>query len=337
MLRRRMNEPMNALSRRQMLHTASCGFGYLAMSGIAGATLDARPPRVRSSAQRVIFLNMAGGPAQLDTFDYKPLLNKLAGQSLPASFKAPITAMGETKSPLLECKRTWKQYGQCGLWISDWFQNVAQHADDLAVIHSCASSGINHAGGVCSMNTGSVFGGRPSLGAWASYGLGTENQNLPGYVVLSAGRGTSGGASLWQSGFLPSSYAGVLFRNQGEPVLNLKNPPGIPMALQRKGLDALMELNQSRYDQFRDPEIASRIAAYELAFRMQAAAPELIDIKAEQAGRTNRQTIYAKDAGAKAWATQPIPDALAKRVRDAARAAQSATGTASGSDMPRTP
>jgi hypothetical protein len=125
--------------------------------------------------------------------------------------------------------------------------------------------------------------GLPTIGSWLNYGLGSMSKNLPGYVVLSAGRGTSGGASFGRAVSCRSSYAGVLFRNQGEPVLNLKNPPGIPMALQRKGLDALMELNQSRYDQFRDPEIASRIAAYELAFRMQAAAPELIDIRDEDA------------------------------------------------------
>src|SRR5688572_17619092 len=166
-------------SRRQFLRSAGCGFGAVALAALTGDSLfgavgplvDA-PKQIAKrpgKAKHVIFLFMEGGPSHLDTFDYKPLLNKLAGQPLPASFGTPLTAAGEGKSPLLACQRAWQQHGQSGLWISDWFTEVARHADDLAVIRSCASSGINHAGGVCSMNTGSIFGGRPSLGAWASY------------------------------------------------------------------------------------------------------------------------------------------------------------------------
>ncbi|NBV87888.1 MAG: DUF1501 domain-containing protein, partial [Verrucomicrobia bacterium] len=170
-------------SRREFLQRAGCGFGAVALAALTQPSASASTPPLHSTAAKiphhkaraknVIFLFMEGGPSHLDTFDYKPLLNQLAGQRLPQSFKPPLTAMGETNAPLLECKRAWKQRGQSGLWVSDWFENVAEHADDLTVIRSCVSSGINHAGGVCSMNTGSVFGGRPSLGAWVSYGLGT--------------------------------------------------------------------------------------------------------------------------------------------------------------------
>ncbi|MCB1227816.1 MAG: DUF1501 domain-containing protein, partial [Verrucomicrobiales bacterium] len=194
------------LSRRHFLETAGSGFGAVALAALLGEEAAAAPatlPHRTARAKNVIFLFMEGGPSHLDTFDYKPLLNQLAGQSLPESFKPPITAMGETNAPLLECRRTWKQHGQSGLWISDWFSHVAQHADDLAVINSCASSGINHAGGVCSMNTGSVFGGRPSLGAWASYGLGTENRNLPAFVVIKDSEATVvNGVRNWGNGFM---------------------------------------------------------------------------------------------------------------------------------------
>jgi hypothetical protein len=158
---------------------------------------------------------------------------------------------------------------------------MSKQADDWLMIRSLHTDQFNHHPGQLVLHCGRPQFGLPTIGSWLNYGLGSMSRNLPGYVVLTSGRGTSGGASLWQSGFLPSTYAGVLFRNQGEPVLNLKNPPGIPMSLQRKGLDTLMELNQSRHDQVRDPEIVSRIAAYELAFRMQASAPELIDLKGE--------------------------------------------------------
>src|SRR6186997_1012320 len=156
--------PANYLTRRDMLLQAGTGFGALAFSSLLAKEVRAgslRQPHHPAKAKSVIFLFMEGGPSHLDTFDYKPLLNQLAGQQLPASFKPPITAMGETKSPLLECKRNWKHRGESGLWISDWFENVPQHAADLAVIRSCVSDGINHAGGVCMINTGSVFGGRP--------------------------------------------------------------------------------------------------------------------------------------------------------------------------------
>ena len=273
-------------SRRDFLQTAGCGFGAVALSALMGDTADAAPlqmPHRAAKAKSVIFLFMEGGPSHLDTFDYKPLLNKLAGQSLPESFKPPITAMGESNSPLLECKRTWKRHGQSGLWVSDWFQNVARHADDLAVIHSCASSGINHAGGVCSMNTGSVFGGRPSLGAWASYGLGTANRNLPAFVVIKDSEATVvNGVRNWGNGFMPAVYQGVEFNSDGTPIKYLDNPNGVDRLRQRDKLDLLGELNRG-YGETRasNTELDARIRGYELAYQMQAEAPQAVDLSQE--------------------------------------------------------
>jgi hypothetical protein len=228
-------------TRREFLQTAGCGFGAVALAALMGEQAQASPlrlPHRAARAKNVIFLFMEGGPSHLDTFDHKPLLNKLAGQSLPASFGMPLTAAGEGKSPLLECKRTWKQHGQGGLWVSDWFPHVARHADDLAMIHSCASSGINHAGGVCSMNTGSIFGGRPSLGAWASYGLGTENKNLPSFVVIKDSEATVvNGVRNWGNGFMPAVYQGVEFNSDGTPIKYLDNPKGVDRQRQRDMLD----------------------------------------------------------------------------------------------------
>nr|WP_256200264.1 DUF1501 domain-containing protein [Verrucomicrobium spinosum] len=184
--------------------------------------------------------------------------------------------------------------------FSDLLPHLATCADDLLMVRSMHTDQFNHHPGQLLLHSGRATFGLPTMGSWLNYGLGSESQNLPGYVVLTAGRGTSGGASLWQSGFLPSHYAGVLFRNQGEPVLNLQNPEGLPPELQRRGLDALMELNQARFDQFKDPEIRSRISAYELAFRMQSAAPELIDLKGETAQTLEMYGVNRKDMDVKA-------------------------------------
>ena len=243
------------------------------------AKLPHRPAR----AKNVIFLFMEGGPSHLDTFDPKPLLNKLAGQKLPPSYKTPVLAMGESNAPLLESKRTWKQRGQSGLWISDWFEHVAQHADDLAVIHSCVSDGINHAGGVCQMNTGSIFGGRPSLGAWVNYGLGSMNQNLPGFVVIKDSEGNVvNGVRNWGTGFMPAVYQGVEFNSDGVPIKYLDNPKGMTAGRQRDKLDLLATLNKdygaTRAD---NTELEARIRAYELAYQMQAEAPKVVDLSAE--------------------------------------------------------
>lgn len=271
-------------SRKDFLQTAGAGFGALALASLeANASPVAPLPHHVTKAKNVIFLFMEGGPSHLDTFDRKPLLNQLAGQSLPASFKTPLTAAGEGKSPLLVSPRNWQQHGQGGLWISDWFPQVAQHADDLAVIRSCASSGINHAGGVCSMNTGSIFGGRPSLGAWASYGLGTENQNLPAFVVIKdSGSTVVNGVRNWGSGFMPAVYQGVEFKSNGTPVKYLANPKGVDRQRQRDKLDLLATLNRDfNAGRESNTELEARIQSYELAYQMQAEAPGAVDLSRE--------------------------------------------------------
>ncbi|MHA3775069.1 DUF1501 domain-containing protein [Verrucomicrobiota bacterium sgz303538] len=291
-------------SRRDFLRRAGCGFGAVALAALMGERVLAAPtsatptlpqlPGTAGKAKNVIFLFMEGGPSHLDTFDYKPLLNKLAGQKLPASFKEPILAMGESNAPLLESKRVWKQRGQSGLWVSDWFENVAQHADDLAVIHSCVSDGINHAGGVCQMNTGSVFGGRPSLGAWVNYGLGTENQNLPGFVVIKDSEGTVvNGVRNWGAGFMPAVYQGVEFNSDGVPIKYLDNPKGMTTERQRDKLDLLAALNKD-YGATRtgNTELDARIRSYELAYQMQAEAPKAVDLSAET---TATKALYGMD------------------------------------------
>ena len=280
-------------SRREFLNRAGCGFGAVALAALMGERVLAAPvspsaalaklPHHIGKAKHVIFCFMEGGPSHLDTFDRKPLLNQLAGQKLPPSFKPPILAMGESNAPLLESKRAWKQRGQSGLWISDWFEHVAQHADDLAVIRSCVSDGINHAGGVCQMNTGSIFGGRPSLGAWVNYGLGSENQNLPGFVVIKDSEGgVVNGVRNWGSGFMPAVYQGVEFTSDGVPIKHLDNPKGMNADRQRDKLDLLSALNKN-YGATRtdNTELEARIRAYELAYQMQAEAPKVVDLSAE--------------------------------------------------------
>lgn len=291
-------------SRRSFLRRAGCGFGSVALAammrepvlGAAAATnpvMSKLPSRI-GQAKNVIFCFMEGGPSHLDTFDPKPLLNKLDGQKLPPSFKEPVLAMGESGAPLLGSRRTWKQHGQSGLWVSDWFENVAQHADDLAVIHSCVSDGINHAGGVCQMNTGSIFGGRPSLGAWVNYGLGSENGNLPAFVVIKDSEGTVvNGVRNWGSGFMPAVYQGVEFSSDGVPIKYLDNPKGYSASQQREKLDLLASLNQD-YNKTRtdNTELEARIRSYELAYKMQAEAPLAVDLSRES---ESIKSLYGMD------------------------------------------
>lgn len=291
-------------SRRSFLRRAGCGFGSVALAammrepvlGAAAATnpvMRKLPSRI-GQAKNVIFCFMEGGPSHLDTFDPKPLLNKLDGQKLPPSFKEPVLAMGESGAPLLGSRRTWKQHGQSGLWVSDWFENVAQHADDLAVIHSCVSDGINHAGGVCQMNTGSIFGGRPSLGAWVNYGLGSDNGNLPAFVVIKDSEGTVvNGVRNWGSGFMPAVYQGVEFSSDGVPIKYLDNPKGYSPSQQREKLDLLASLNQD-YNKTRtdNTELEARIRSYELAYKMQAEAPLAVDLSRES---ESIKSLYGMD------------------------------------------
>jgi len=238
---------------------------------------------------------MEGGPSHLDTFDPKPELNRLAGQPLPASFKPVITPMGEGRAPLLASKRKWQQHGQSGIWVSDWLPHIASCVDDIAVIRSCWSNGLNHVGGVCQMNTGSTLAGRPSLGSWVTYGLGTENANLPGFVVMQdfPRSQVAGGPRNWGTGFMPAVYQGTRLDSGPEPIANLKTPAAVGPFRQQGKLELLGRLNRrhllSRIDQ---TELDARIKSYELAFRMQAEAPEAIDLARETA---ETQALYGLD------------------------------------------
>jgi len=230
----------------------------------------------------VIFLFMEGGPSQLDLFDPKPALQKWHGKPLPPSMTKDLRlAFTKPDAAVLASPRTFQPYGQCGTEFSDWIPNIGSCADDLCLVRSMYTDAFNHHPGQLLLFGGSIQVGRPTMGAWVLYGLGSESQNLPGFVVLGSGVGTSGGTSNWSSGFLPSTYGGVVFRNSGDPVLYLSNPPGVSREMQRAGLDVLKDLNQEHLKQTGDPEIESRVSSYELAFRMQMSAPDLLDFSKE--------------------------------------------------------
>ena len=281
-------------SRRDFLLRSGAGFGALALTCLMGhksaagpsksvSPLAPRKPHFPGKAKSVIFLFMEGGPSHIDTFDYKPKLNEMAGKPLPPSFAKVITAMGEFGSPVLACQRTWKQHGQSGLWVSDWLPHIGECADDLAVIRSCWGNGINHSTGICQMNTGAPLAGRPCLGSWVTYGLGSENENLPAFVVMQDSNATVvNGPRNWSAGFMPAVFQGTRLSLGSEPISNLNPPPGILPEQQVAKLDLLNKLNR-RHEQSREfqTELDARIASYELAYRMQAEAPEVVDISSE--------------------------------------------------------
>src|SRR4051794_35265797 len=242
-----------ARSRREFLTKAGSGLGGLALAsmlakdGYAATLKDPlapRRPHFKPTAKAVIWLFMEGGPSHIDLFDPKPELDKLAGQPMPASFGKVITAMGTASNTLMPSKRTFKQYGQSGIWVSDWYSEVAKHADDLCVFRACWADGLNHVGSVCQMNTGSILAGRPSLGAWVTYGFGSANENLPTFVILTDDKEVVGGPKNWSSGFLPAVYQGTQFRNEGAPILDLAPPDLVNDRQQRSKLDLLSTLNR---------------------------------------------------------------------------------------------
>ena len=280
----------SGLSRRQMLLQAGAGFGALPLASLLGQQVATSPaaagpllPHYFGSARSVIFLFMEGGPSHIDTFDPKPLLNELAGQSLPKSFKRVITAMGEIESPLLASQRKWKQHGECGTWVSDWLPHTAECVDDIAVLRGCWSNGINHSGGVCQMNTGSTLAGRPSLGSWVTYGLGTENDNLPAFIVMKDSSGTvANGPRNWSAGFMPAVYQGTQISATDVPIENLALPKHESRDQRRRKLDYLNSLNRLHAEsRTQQSELEARIASYELTARMQMAAPEAVDLSQE--------------------------------------------------------
>jgi hypothetical protein len=284
-----------ALTRRHFFSQCALGLGSIALGSLLNDQLFAadalanplapKAPHFKARAKNIIYLFMAGGPSQLELFDYKPKLVELNGQPIPQSFieGKRFAFMGSSHgTKLLGTRREFKQHGQSGAWVSNLFPHTAGIVDDISLIHSCKAELFNHAPAKLFMNTGSGQFGRPSMGAWVTYGLGSESQDLPGFVVLQSGpRGPRGGAVNWGSGFLPTTYQGVPFRGGGEPILDLTSPKGVSPARQRQTIDAIRDLNLARLVETGDPEITTRISAYEMAYRMQSSAPELIDISGE--------------------------------------------------------
>ena len=286
-----------ANSRRWFLKQCGVGLGKIAAAslladslvGRSGAAsvsateaLRPRAPHFQGKARHVIHLFMAGAPSQLDLFDYKPALKKLEGHPLPPSvIGGQRYAFIRSDANVLGPQFTFSKRGQSGAEISEVLPHLASIVDDICMIKSMKTDQFNHAPAQIFLNTGFSQPGRPSLGSWALYGLGNETQDLPAFVVMSTGSGISGGSANWSNGFMPSLYAGVRFRNQGDPILNVSSPKGIDPKLQRDSLDLVEQLNREHLGTAGDPEIETRIASYEMAYRLQTSAPELMDLKSE--------------------------------------------------------
>ena len=305
------------ISRRTFLQRSSGGLGGIALGSLLGsnklfgASNTAAQykglgmpglPHFPAKAKRVIYLFMSGGPSHLDLFDYKPELKKRQGDDLPDSVRQGQRLTGMTANqknfPMFGSLGNFAQHGKSGTWMSDLLPYTSQVVDDIAVLRSMHTEAINHDPGITLINTGSQIPGQPSAGAWASYGLGSTNQNMPAYVVLlSQGNGKNPGqpifSRLWGSGFLPSSHQGVMLRSGDDPVLYLNNPPGITRENRRAQLDKIAAINEMKYDYQGDPEIATRISQYEMAFRMQSAAPEIADLSDEPQSTFD---LYGEDA-----------------------------------------
>ncbi|HUR53481.1 MAG TPA: DUF1501 domain-containing protein, partial [Gemmataceae bacterium] len=290
--------------RRAFLRNAGFGFGSVALAAMLAEEgqlladdadpLAPRPPHYEPAAKRVIFLFMSGGPSHVDTFDPKPDLTRLHGEKLPASFGTVKTRRGVDKNRLLASKRTFKKHGKSGVEVSDWFPHVGSCIDDICVLRGCHGDSVTHPESVYLMNTGSILMGRPSLGAWATYGLGTENRNMPAFVVLpDPGGWPKGGAPAWGNGFLPAAFQGTVARGGPSPLAHLNTPAGVSGEQQRRTLDFIGRGNREHLSaRTGDTELAARIAAYELAFRMQAHAPEVVDMAKET---EETKTLYGLD------------------------------------------
>ena len=295
---RTSNYPMmttDSWTRREMLIRSGGGFGAVALASLLNQTpvsaspvakMQPKPAHHPAKAKSVIFLFMEGAPSHIDLFDPKPLINKLDGQPIPPGFKGHLQAMtaGEAGSRIMAAPRKWKQHGESGIWVSDWLPHIAECVDDIAVIRSCWTDAVNHAGGVVQMNTGIPNGGRPSLGSWVSYGLGTENQSLPSYVVMldNDSKQIRSGSRNWGAGFLPAGYQATRFYSGAVPIRDLSTPDDVTKQQQRSKLDLLYHLNQQHAEKRQhESQLDARIRSYELAFRMQAEAPEAIDLSQE--------------------------------------------------------
>src|SRR5678815_5764764 len=291
---------MRAETRRHFLKESAMGLGALAMGALIGSCgsgstsassivfdparpLLPKPPHFPGKAKSVIFLHMAGAPSQLELFDYKPQLMKMDGMDCPPSFlEGKQFAFIRGVPKMLGPQATFAQRGQSGAWISDHLPHFSTIADEVSFLKAMTTDQFNHAPAQLMVHSGGPRLGRPSMGSWVTYGLGTENQNLPGFVVLtSGGRNPDAGKSVWGSGFLPSVYQGVQCRSEGDPVLFINDPKGMDRDLRRASIDAINKINQHQHEQYKDPETLSRISQYEMAYKMQIAAPEVMNINDE--------------------------------------------------------
>ena len=290
-----------ALTRRDVLVRAANGFGAIALGSLLEPparaaervnALAAKPPHFKPKAKSVIFLFMVGAPSHIDTFDPKPALEKYDGKLLPASYGTVISEFTKGDTPLLRSPWKFNSYGQCGRQVSTLFPHIAQHVDDLCFVRSFYTESTVHAPAMYQVNTGRILMGYPSMGSWITYGLGSESENLPAYVVMPQPEGTpEGGTPCWGAGFLPAVYQGTVFRPGPNPIVNLRPPAGVTPERQRRTLDFLQSMNEmDTLDS--DTEMAARISSYELAFRMQSHAPEAVDMSKESAAT---RALYGLD------------------------------------------
>jgi uncharacterized protein (DUF1501 family) len=285
------------VTRRHFFGECGVGVGKIALASLltnafvprsAAASISAvnpmapKPPHFAPRAKRIIHLFMAGAPSHLDLFDYKPQLARYAGKPIPPEIiRGQRYAFIRSDAAALGPQFKFARHGQCGAELSEVMPHLARVVDDICIIKSVHTDQFNHAPAQIFLNTGFSQPGRPSIGSWVTYGLGAQTSDLPAFIVMSTGSGISGGAANWSSGFLPTVYTGVRFRNQGDPILNVTSPAGVDARLQRDSLDLIGKLNQRRLEVERDPEIATRIASYEMAYRLQTSAPELMDLHSE--------------------------------------------------------
>jgi hypothetical protein len=313
------------VTRRHLFSQCGVGLGKLALLSLLSdrtifgepATtnpLQARPGHFPVKAKSVIYLFMAGGPSQLELFDFKPTLQKYNNQAAPDSLLAGkrfafMDTFTKEKPRLLGTSRTFKQHGRSGAWVSDLLPHIASISDEVTFLKGLSTENFNHGPAKCFVNTGSTRFGRPSMGSWVTYGIGSESSDLPGFVVLQSGpRGPRGGAALWSSGFLPTSYQGVPFRSGGDPILDLSRPMGVSSETQRETLQAIRDLNLSELGATGDSEIATRIASYEMAYKMQTSGPELIDFNKES---KDTLEMYGAEPGKASYANNCL---LARRL-----------------------
>ncbi|MFN0109097.1 MAG: DUF1501 domain-containing protein [Blastocatellia bacterium] len=314
-----LNEGKKLITRRHFFKNCGVGLGSVALTSLLNENFFAaqqtnnplapKQPHFPGKAKRVIYVFQAGGPSHLDLFDYKPALVKYNGKKPPEEMLKGIQNVFINRDAALYASEfKFAKHGQSGAEISEALPYLAKVVDDICIVKTIATDAINHAPAQIFMNTGSVQFGRPSFGSWVTYGLGSESQNLPAFVVLTSANGTSGGSSNWGSGFLPTFYQGVAFRKSGDPILSLSNPRGINREMQRRTLDVLKKLNEHELEMDGDPEIATRINSFEMAYRMQESGPELMDLSKESKATLD---LYGATPGKNSFANNCI---LARRL-----------------------